>query len=84
VVQYTVLQNEWLLLAILGGFALVLVSVLGYMALWRRRQPEVEGAVTFGRWLRSYAPYVLIVTYIGAVVFSIVYVLMRAANPPNW
>lgn len=83
-VQYTVLQNKWLMVAMFGGFALVLVTVLGYMALWRRRQPETEGAATFAQWLRSYAPYVLIVSYVAAALFSIIYVLMRAAHPPNW
>jgi uncharacterized iron-regulated membrane protein len=82
--QYSVVQNQWLILALFGGFALVLVSVLGYLALWRRRRPEAEGAAPFGRWLRSYLPWVLVVTYAATLVYAVVYVVLRAANPPNW
>ncbi len=82
--QYSVQQNEWLILALFGGFALVLLSVLGYMALWRRRRPEEEGATSFGRWLWGYLPWVLGVTYLATVVYMVVYVCLRAANPPNW
>ncbi len=82
--QYNVQQNEYMILALFGGLALVLLSVLGYMALWRRRRPEVEGAAGFGRWVRSYLPWVLVVTYVATIVFMVAYVWLRAANPPNW
>ena len=83
--QFDLLQNQWIMLALLGGFSLVLVSVLGYLAMWRRREPEAEEAPpSFGRWLRLHLPWLLVVTYAGTVVFAIVYVLLRARTPPNW
>jgi uncharacterized BrkB/YihY/UPF0761 family membrane protein len=82
--QYSVQQNQWLIMALFGGFALVLLSVLGYLALWRPRQPQAEGSASFGRWTRSYLPWVLVVVYVAAAVFMVIYVWMRAASPPNW
>ncbi len=62
-------QNEYVILALFGGLALVLLSGLGYMALWRRRRPEVEGAAAFGRWVRSDLPWAPVVTYVATIVF---------------
>jgi len=82
--QYNVLQNQWLMLALFGGAALVLVSVLGYLAMWRAREPEADQQPSFGRWLRSYLPWVLVLSYGGTVVDAVVYVLLRAHTPANW
>lgn len=83
--RLNVLQVRWVILAVFGGFSLVLVGVLCYLALWRRREPEGASPETSLRqWLRSYVPWVLVLTYASAFAYAVVYVVMRALRPPNW
>ena len=82
-----VLQYRWLILAMLGGLALVLALVLSYLALWRERaaadQPKAE-EWPFRAWLTFTVPWVLALTYVGLAVCVVVYTLAQSAYPPNW
>ena len=83
--RFDVLQDQWLILALVGGSALVLAVVLSYLALWRGRggaeesEADTPAPAEHGR-----MPWILILIYAATVVFAIIYVLARAVEPPNW
>ena len=85
-----VLQDQWLILTLVGGTALVLVVVLSYLAAWRARgtkEEEVAGAPpepALETEPRSSVPWVLILLYAVMIGYAIVYVLMAASTVPNW
>ena len=76
--RLSILQDQWLILALLGGLAFVLVVVLSYVAIWRPR----GGAAT--RQLRSAVPWVLVATIVFAVLYVVIYTIRTALYPPNW
>ena len=87
--QLNILQDQWLLFALVGGFALVLALVLAYLAMWRPRDSlgaqagaEAQAAAAGGR--RHYMPWFLIVTFVFILGFMIVYVARAAMSAPNW
>jgi F0F1-type ATP synthase assembly protein I len=81
--RFDVLQNQWLILALVGGSALVLAVVLSYLALWRGQggaeEADAEAPAEHGR-----MPWILVLVYAATVLFGILYVLARAVEPPNW
>lgn len=84
-------RDQYLILAFLGGGALVLGWVLAHLALSRPRELGGEVALTPGDgrravlpWLRSFVPWVMVIVYAGAVAFVLVYTYMTWQNPPNW
>ena len=86
-----VLQNQWLILALIGGSALVLTFILAYLAIWRQREGDGLGTVEHANeaqgvwaWLRSFVPWVLIVIVVALFVWGVAYVIWAGANPPNW
>jgi hypothetical protein len=87
-----VLQYRWLWASLLGGAALVLGFVLSYFAFWRQREATAidESVSSAGAqpgvwaWVRSFVPWILIVVYVGFVIYAIAYTLAVAASPPNW
>lgn len=82
-----VLQNQWLVEALIGGAAFLLVFILWYAAQWRPRRsdstpwPRAEYEVHGGN---APLPGIIIFIYVGAVVCAVVYLIARAFNPPNW
>ena len=80
-----VLQDQWLILALFGGTALVLAVVLAYLALWRRREGEpADGPAAAERSDSHGVPWVMIFVFAATALFALAYLLMRAAAPPNW
>lgn len=85
-------QNLWLIFAIVGGFALVLVTILAYMAFWQQRDKTIdEDTVEDAKpsaplrvWWRAFMPWILILTYAFILVFGIAYTLLMRVRPPNW
>ena len=75
-----VLQNQWLFVALAGGLALVLGVALFCLAIWRERPQEPEAS----RPRRRVVPALLILAYVFAAIFVIVYTLIMARHPPNW
>ena len=67
------LQNEWLMLALIGGTALVAATILWYVAFWRT-----------GSTSRFKVPAFLIVVYVAIALVAIGYVAARIWYPPNW
>jgi hypothetical protein len=85
--ELQVMQNQWLMLALIGGLAVMLVFLLGYPPLWRRREPPIKegdekqpGIL----WLRSFLPWILVIVYGVTLIYSVVYVVRMAFHPPNW
>jgi hypothetical protein len=85
-----VLQNQWMVAALIGGTAFLLVFILWYAAQWRPRrtdsaQPraeyEVNGESASGK---ASLPGIIIFIYVGTVICAIAYVIARSFNPPNW
>ncbi|WP_236014859.1 hypothetical protein [Geomonas anaerohicana] len=86
-----VLQNQWLVIALLAGAALVLLAALTYQALWLPRGVEkqsetikVRGPLNFLRWLRSFMPWVIIILFGVCIAFTLFEVTHNHAIPPNW
>lgn len=83
-----VLQNRWVFLGLFGGIVLVLAMVLTYVALWQPRPPgqfnqpdsRLQGWIP----LRLAIPWFLILTYVGVVLYGILYVILVSTTPPNW
>ena len=83
-----VLQNQWLILALGGGVAVLFCVVLLFLALWRPRETAPsEGTVqrpsVFG-WLRSFMPWLLVLVALALAAFMAVYVAGAVRRPPNW
>lgn len=85
-----VLQNQWLLLALGLGVIFVLAMALAYTAIWRPRQTPPAGddsaptpELPFGQWMRSYVPWILILTLLFVIAFIVIYTVMAATTPPN-
>jgi len=71
-----VLQNQWLILALVGGTALVLFVALAYVAVWRAGRTEAPA--------RSPVPWIVIVFWVAAAAYAVVYIVQAAMNPPTW
>ena len=88
--EWNVLQYRWLINAVLGALALVLAVVLAYMAIWQQRYDpaarveQAAGQQTRLAWISSFLPWVLILTYLGSLIYGIIYTAARAVYPPNW
>lgn len=86
-----VLQNQWLVIALCVGAALVLLTALTYQALWLPRGIEkesevirVRGPVSFLRRLRRFMPWVIILLFMACIAFTFFEVTQNHAIPPNW
>jgi uncharacterized BrkB/YihY/UPF0761 family membrane protein len=82
-IRLSLFQNLWLLMALLGAVALLLAVVLGYLALWQKRQAGGEAPSRRLNALR-HVPWVLLVLYAAAACYSLAYVIVRGLHPPNW
>jgi predicted MFS family arabinose efflux permease len=84
--RLNLLQNQWLILALFVGLALIGGLVLAYLAMWRPREEEApkDAAQSAPARPSSPVPWVLIVTYLFAVLYVVVYTFILRRNPPNW
>ncbi len=80
--QLSVLQNQWLILALFGGIVLMLGTVAGYLMMWRPRNESPE-PITSGRELIRWIPWILIILFIAIVIYQVASSLILAPNPPN-
>ncbi len=89
--RLSVLQYQWLVLALFSGVAGILAMTLAYLAIWRpRKGPDREVAESGYegysglRWYFSFMPWVLTLTYVAAIIFGILYAIDKIIRPPNW
>ena len=82
--RFDVLQNNWVILALLGGIFLVIYTCIAYLDMWTPRK-EKDGKTETG-WLSWWEgiPWVLKVTYAALILLVIFYTIYRAIVPPNW
>ena len=83
---------QWLIMTILGGLFFALVVIITYFDMWKPRDDEefnwkpdeektkLEKILTMWKAI----PWILKITYIFSIIFSIVYGIYRIKNPPNW
>ena len=76
-----VLQGQWLILAIVGGAALVLVFWVSYLARWSvsTRRDKVDHGHEQHR-----MPLLLTLLYVAAAAFTVIYTVKMILKPPNW
>lgn len=81
-----VLQNQWLMLALIAGSALILGVALVHLAMARPRQAQGDPTTPRGRLatLAAAMPWLLIVTFAGLAAFVVIYTFVMAGYPPNW
>ena len=86
-----VLQNQWLVITLLCGLALVLVMALTYQALWVPRGTEkrsetvkVRGPLSFLAWVRIFTPWVIILLFLACIWFTVFEIVQNHSIPPNW
>ena len=78
-----VLQNQWLIFALIGGTGFLFAVILLFTALWRPREEE-EAADGAGPARRSFMPWVIVLLIGATAVFMAVYMLRATLRPPNW
>jgi type II secretory pathway component PulM len=86
-----VLQNQWIVLSLLGGTILTLLLCLTYQALWVPRGTEkeserikVKDLRSFFVWIKSFVPWTITLLILASLTFTIVEIFRNYAIPPNW
>jgi heme A synthase len=77
------LHNQWLFLSVVGGFGLVCLMALAYLAVWQRRDEGAQERQAHGK-LRHYMPWILAVIFGATIVWGAIYIIQMIYNPPNW
>ena len=84
--QIDALQSQWLALSLLGGAIVAAAMTLTFVSMWRPRTsadlPAPAGRPTRG-WFLSFMPWVLMLLYIGCVLYTAAYTIAYAMYPPN-
>ncbi|MCY2928971.1 MAG: hypothetical protein NTV86_05655 [Planctomycetota bacterium] len=70
-----ILQNQWLLVAMALGLALVLAISLAFLAIWRPRGGAPPPRAV---------PWIVVVVLAATAAFAVTYVALAAVNPPTW
>ncbi len=83
------IRNRWLIVAYGIGLMLVLVFFVAYLPSRRPRRPELYQAAESPRpstWRQTwdYMPWILVLTYVGAFVYSVIDILLKSKYPPNY
>ncbi len=83
------LQDRQLILTVATGLVLVLAFLLSYLPMKRARDPErFQSEETPGpfRWREvwSYMPLILIVTYVGMLIYAVIDITWKSMHPPNY
>lgn len=84
-----VLQNRELILTGAAGVVLVLAFFLSYLPMKRSRIPEMfqeDAAPRPSSWrtMWDYLPWILILTYVGCFIYSIIDIMWKSRHPPNY
>lgn len=76
--RFSVLHEQWLLLALVAGTVIMLFQVLGMMMFWRPRKGlDVHGGP-------GHVPWVLWFTYAAIIMGGAAFITYHAFVPPNW
>ena len=82
-------RDRWVIFGYGVGLLLVLIFYLGYLAGKRPRYPELYQAAETPRpmsWRESwsYMPWILVLTYVGTFVYSVIDIFLKSRHPPNY
>jgi heme/copper-type cytochrome/quinol oxidase subunit 2 len=84
-------RNSWSVIAIIAGIVLMIALSLLYEAMWRPREEEslkeqvqISGPRSFLIWFLGIFPWILILTFIVVIAYSITHILLAMVTPPNW
>ncbi len=81
-------QYQWLFAGLIAGVVIVAIIVLTYFPFWRARTPPVSEERPSGGpvlpWIVAYMPWILILTFIGTLIFAIGYTARSIVHTPNW
>ena len=80
--RLSVLQNQWLIMALMGGLILAFAVVMTYVMMWRPRK-ETGEVITDLRSLLRLLPLILIIIFICILIYQFIYVMVLSMNPPN-
>jgi len=82
-------QNQQLMIGLFGGATVLFAMILSYWAVWRprfgdeRSKAPITGAISFFRWWFSFTPWILILTYIGIIIYVVWQTTENVLHPPN-
>ena len=85
-------QNQWIVVTLLAGGALMLLTCLTYLAMWRPREEEskreseihVQGPISFFQWVLTFMPWPLVLIIVGTLVYGVAHTVMAMTQLPNW
>jgi hypothetical protein len=85
----SVLFNRHVILTLGVGLLLVLGFFLSYLPMKRPRNPETfqfDQSPRPATWREawSYVPWILILTYAGTILYSIIDITWKSGHPPNY
>ena len=80
--RLSVLQNQWLILALMGGVILMIGLVSIYLMMWRPRI-DAPQPVSGGRALIRWIPWILYALLISIVIYQLTYAIILHFYPPN-
>ena len=82
-------RDRWVIFGYGIGLLLLLIFSLCYLAGKRPRRPEFYQSAETPRPIHwneswSYIPWILILTYVGTFVYSVIDILLKHRYPPNY
>lgn len=85
-VQLSILQNQWVILGITSGIALVFLIAISYMAIWHPRVNRKYWVTQDSAWRGAFGsiPWILLFTYAGIAVMAMLVLLHYSRHPANW
>ncbi len=81
-----VVQNQWLMIAVLGGAVGAIIIVLTYIMMWRPRTgQEASDAVQREPWAFTarHVPWLIYFFFATVTVCGVVYAVSKIINPPS-
>ena len=83
----SVIHNQYLIIALLGGIEIALLLILGYIAMWIPRVEKNGHYQGFNGGFKTvllYHPWIVLLFYIGITAYAIWFFVHFAIYPPNW
>ena len=80
--QLSVLQNQWLILALFGGAVLMLFVVAAYLMMWRPRSLSPQPIAGL-RQLAGWIPWFIVVLFIFIIIYQLTYTIILHYYPAN-
>ena len=84
--RYELLRNEWIILVLFAGTAMVFYLVLFYLDFWKPREKDEKSGEYRENYLSVFEgiPWALKVTIFLIVVIMTTYAIIRVIDPKSW